>query len=284
MSSLHLRRLTLLRLPLLLLVALLASGCATTPGRTTNNDPWQGFNRKMDKFNDTIDRAALKPVAKTYNKITPRPVRASVSNFFANLQYPTTFINQFLQGKFVLGLRDSGRFLINSTLGLAGLFDVASKMNLPANDEDFGQTLAVWGVPAGPYLVLPLFGPSNLRDGPSRLPDEYTSGLRYLDISQEAKWGLRAVNVVSDRAELLSVEKAFNSAYDRYAFLRDAWVQRREYNIFDGQPPLDDLEDWEDEAGITDDADGAQDESGEQAAGDADGTTQQDAPENQPAP
>lgn len=246
MSALPFRLMSVARVVALLAVAMLAGGCAATPGRTTNDDPYQGFNRKVDKFNDTIDRAALKPVAKAYNKVAPRVVRQGVSNFFANLEYPTTFINQFLQGKFVLGLRDTGRFLVNSTVGVAGLFDVASKMNLPANDEDFGQTLAKWGVPSGPYLVLPFFGPSNFRDGPSRLPDNYTYTLTYLDLPWETKLGMRAVDLVSERAELLSVEGTVNKTYDRYAFIRDAWVQRREYNIFDGEPPLDDLEEGAD--------------------------------------
>ncbi|HKQ82241.1 MAG TPA: VacJ family lipoprotein [Steroidobacteraceae bacterium] len=267
MSALPSRFCSVARIAALLAVALLASACATTPGRTTNKDPYEGFNRKMDKFNDTIDRAALKPVAKAYNKVTPRPVRRGVSNFFANLEYPTTFINQFLQGKFVLGLRDTGRFLVNSTLGIAGLFDVASKMNLPANDEDFGQTLAVWGVASGPYLVLPFFGPSNFRDGPSRIPDEYTYTLHYIDMSWEAKTGLRAVDLVSERAELLSLDQTMSKTYDRYAFIRDAWVQRREYNIFDGEPPMDDLED---EAADMDDEAAAADSAGAEAPSDPD--------------
>lgn len=232
-----------LRLLALILLAALATGCAATPGRTTNRDPYEGFNRKVDKFNDTIDRAALKPVAKAYKKVTPHFVRTGVSNFFANLEYPTTVVNEFLQGKFVLGLRDTGRLLVNTTIGIGGLFDVASKMNLPANDEDFGQTLAVWGVSAGPYIVLPFFGPSNFRDGPSRVPDAYTDGLHYLDIKSRERWGLRGLDLVNERAELLSAEQTLNSAYDRYAFLRDAWVQRREYAIFDGNPPMEDLQD-----------------------------------------
>ncbi len=232
-----------LRLLALIMLAALATGCAAVPGRTTSNDPYEGFNRKVDKFNDTLDRAALKPAAKAYKKVTPRFVRAGISNFFANIEYPTTVVNQFLQGKFGLGLRDTGRLLVNTTIGIGGLFDVASKMNLPANDEDFGQTLAVWGVPAGPYLVLPFFGPSNFRDGPSRIPDVYTDGLHYLDIKPIERWGLRAVDVINERAELLSAEQTLNKVYDRYAFLRDVWVQRREYAIFDGNPPVDDLED-----------------------------------------
>jgi phospholipid-binding lipoprotein MlaA len=239
----------------LLAAALLASGCAATPGRTSTDDPLQGFNRKVDKFNDTLDRAALKPVAKAYKKVTPHVVRSGVSNFFSNVQYPITIVNQFLQGKFVLGLRDTGRLLVNSTIGLGGLLDVASRMNMPANDEDFGQTLAVWGVPSGPYLVLPLFGPSNFRDGPARIPDFYGDALQYVEMPWEAVWGLRALDQVNSRAELLSVEQTLSNAYDRYSFLRDAWIQRREYNVFDGDPPLDDMEDLEDpEAGMSQDS------------------------------
>lgn len=243
MSVRHARFLSVARISLVLATVLLASGCASMPGRTTNYDPYERFNRKVDKFNDAFDRAVLKPVATGYKKVTPRFVRTGVTNFFANLQYPTTCVNQFLQGKFVLGLKDTGRFLVNSTLGIGGLFDVATKMNLPAHDEDFGQTLAMWGVHAGPYIVLPFFGPSNLRDGPSRLPDIYTDALHYLDISSEVRWGLRGLDVVNQRVELMGAEQTLSTAYDRYTFLRDAWVQRREYKIFDGEPPIEDLED-----------------------------------------
>lgn len=243
MANLSSRVTSITRLLVLLALAALATGCATAPGRTTNHDPYQNFNRKVDKFNDSLDRNALKPVAKAYQKVTPRFVRMGVSNFFANLDYPTTVVNQFLQGKIAIGFRDTGRLLVNTTFGVGGLFDVASKINLPANDEDFGQTLAVWGVPAGPYIVLPFFGPSNFRDGPSRIPDIYTDGLHYLDIKTWERWGLRGVDLVNERAELLSAEQTLNSAYDRYAFLRDVWVQRREYAVFDGDPPMDELKD-----------------------------------------
>ena len=158
---------TLMRALPLVLLSLLAAGCASSPGRTTNADPYEGFNRGVYKFNDTLDRAALKPIAKGYRKVTPGFVRAGIGNVLANLEYPGTFVNQFLQGKWALGFRDTGRFLLNSTLGVAGIFDVATPLGLEKNDEDFGQTLAVWGVPSGPFLNLPLFGPSSLRDAPS---------------------------------------------------------------------------------------------------------------------
>lgn len=233
-----------LRLILLFAIALLGSGCASTPpGRTIANDRWEGVNRGIYKFNDTLDRSALKPVAKGYKKITPQWFRIGVGNFFLNLSYPSTIVNQFLQGKAKLGLQDTGRFLLNSTLGLAGLVDVATPMGLQVNDEDFGQTLAVWGVNSGPYLMMPLFGPSSLRDAPSRIADYFLGTLTYVDLPWEAEWGLRALDVVHTRAELLTVEPTLQRTFDPYAFLRDAWIQQREFNIFDGNPPPETLED-----------------------------------------
>jgi phospholipid-binding lipoprotein MlaA len=229
---------------ILFLAALCGAGCASAPGRTTNSDPLQGFNRSMYKFNDTLDRAALKPVAKGYKKVAPGWMRASVSNFFGNLGYPTVVVNQFLQGKFKTGLQDTGRLLVNTTLGVGGLFDVASHMRLPAHDEDFGQTLAVWGVGSGPYVTLPLFGPSSMRDAPSKVVDYFMGVFHNTDyVSNTTELGLRGVEIVSQRAELLSVDSTINSAFDPYTVIRDAWAQRREYQIYDGNPPEEPLED-----------------------------------------
>jgi phospholipid-binding lipoprotein MlaA len=237
----------LLRTVALIVVALLATGCAANPGRTTNNDPWESMNRGIYKFNDTVDRAALKPVAKGYKKITPEWLRARIGSFLANLEYPSTMVNQFLQGKPLTGLQDTGRFLLNTTVGIGGLFDVATKMGLAAHDEDLGQTLAVWGVGAGPYLTLPLFGPSSLRDAPTRIVDFFLDPLYYVDPAWEVQWGKRAVDVVHSRAELLSADQTLTGAFDPYAFMRDAWVQNREFEIFDGAPPVEVLEDFSDE-------------------------------------
>jgi phospholipid-binding lipoprotein MlaA len=231
-------------LKVVLICSVLAvAGCATTPGRTTNNDKFEKFNRGVYKFNDAIDRGALKPVAKGYKKITPQWMRTGISNFFSNLDYPSVALNQFLQGKGKLGLRDTGRFLVNTTLGLGGLFDVASHMGLEKNDEDFGQTLAKWGVGSGPYLTLPLFGPSSLRDAPSRIVDFFLDPTTYMDIPWQAQWGQRALNVVQTRAGLLPLDPTIQRAYDPYAFIRDAWIQQREFAIFDGNPPPETLED-----------------------------------------
>lgn len=226
-----------------LLLALAVAGCASAPGRTTNKDPYEGFNRGVYKFNDTLDKAALKPVAKGYRKVTPQFVRAGVGNVLSNLEYPGTFLNQFLQGKFFLGLKDTGRFLLNSTLGVAGIFDVATPLGLEKNDEDFGQTLAVWGVPSGPYLTLPLFGPSSVRDAPSRVVDFFTTPLQYADLPWEAVWAQRIITPIHTRSELLPLDPTIQRAYDPYVFIRDAWVQQREFNIFDGNPPPETLED-----------------------------------------
>jgi len=235
-----------LRAAAAVLIAILAAGCAATPGRTVSNDRWEGFNRGVYKFNDTVDRAALKPVAKGYQKITPRWMRIGIGNFLGNLEYPSTVVNQFLQGKPKLGLRDAGRFLLNSTLGLAGLFDVATSVGLEANDEDLGQTLAVWGVSSGPFVNLPFFGPSTLRDAPSRMVDFFFDPITYIDAPWEAIWGERALDVVHSRAELLPLDGTLQRTYDPYAFIRDSWLQQREFAIFDGNPPPETLEDFDD--------------------------------------
>ena len=232
----------LARLGGVLAILLVAGGCATAPGRTLGNDPWEKANRGIYKFNDTLDRAALKPVAKGYVKITPRWFRAGVGNFFSNLSYPITAVNQFLQGKVGTGFHDSGRFLVNTTIGIGGLIDVATKMGLQANDEDFGQTLAVWGVGSGPFINLPFFGPSSLRDAPSRAVDYFMSPLTYIDQPWEAEWGERALDLIHSRSELLSLDPTLQRAFDPYAFVRDAWVQRREFAIYDGNPPAETLE------------------------------------------
>lgn len=233
----------LMRAAPLVLSSLLAAGCASAPGRTTNEDPYEGFNRGVYRFNDTLDRAALKPIAKGYRKVTPGFVRTGIGNVLSNLEYPGTFVNQFLQGKWALGFRDTGRFLLNSTLGVAGIFDVATPLGLEKNDEDFGQTLAFWGVSSGPFLNLPLLGPSSARDAPARALDFLTNPLQYTDLPWEAEWGERAISIVHGRSELLPLDETLQRTYDPYAFIRDAWAQQREFNIFDGNPPPETLED-----------------------------------------
>ncbi|HTE39988.1 MAG TPA: VacJ family lipoprotein [Steroidobacteraceae bacterium] len=235
------QRVRLIKYLVLVLAAIGAQGCAT-PGRTTSDDPWQGVNRGIYKFNDGLDRYALKPTAKAYKKITPSWFRAATGRVLANLEYPVTMVNQLLQGKPLLFLQDTGRFIANTTLGVGGIFDVADQLGMPSHDEDFGQTLAVWGMPSGPYFQIPLLGPSSLRDAPAKVPDYFLRPLRYMDIKPGVDYGETVLDVVDARADLLSSDATLESAYDKYGVLRDAWVQRREYLIFDGNPPEQDTD------------------------------------------
>lgn len=224
----------LLKLTALTAIALFAAGCATVPSGTADpRDPWEGFNRASYKFNDSLDRAVAKPVAKAYKKVTPRVVRTGVSNFLSNLNNVRTIVNDVLQGKMKQAGKDSGRFLMNSTLGLAGLFDPASAAGFERNDEDFGQTLGKWGVKSGPYLMLPFLGPSTVRDSLARIPDQYTHPVNYLE-DDSTRYAIRAVDVLDLRASLLDLDAQIEKSYDKYAFIRNAWLQRREYQVTDG--------------------------------------------------
>lgn len=248
------RLLRSLALICLLSAAALLGGCATAPGRTTTDDPWQGFNRSIYKFNDTVDRAAIKPVAQGYVKITPSWLRTGVGNFFNNLEIPWTMVNDLLQGKPQTMAQDTCRLVLNTVVGLGGFIDVAAALDLAAHKEDFGQTLAVWGVPSGPYLMLPFLGPSTVRDGFGRGPDYFGGPLRYAEIPWETKTGISVLDVVNTRTKLLSVEGTLNQAYDKYGVTRDAWLQRREYMIYDGNPPAPALDDGEDDMEPADDS------------------------------
>lgn len=225
---------------LFLLLALTSAGCASLPegSEPSEEDPWERYNRGMFEFNDAVDRAFLKPVTKGYRAITPDPVESGVTNFFENLTYPVVIINQLLQGKFLDAASDTGRFIINTVIGIGGIFDPATRMGLESNDEDFGQTLATWGVSSGPYLVLPFLGSSTLRDAPALYAD-WQVDLLYQFESPEVHY-LTALDVVDTRAQLFEFESQLESAYDRYAFIRNAYLQRREYLVHDGDPPRDD--------------------------------------------
>ena len=183
-------------------VAMVSTGCATM----NNVDPYEGFNRKVMAFNDGTDKLFLKPLALGYLVVTPKPVRQSVHNVFANLNEPTVIINQFLQGKGSLGLQDTGRFLINTTLGIAGLFDVAAKMGLAKHNEDFGQTLGSWGVGSGAYLVIPFWGPVTTRDGIGDVANSYTYLPRYIDHPRTRNQVL-GLGIIDKRAYLLGAEE-----------------------------------------------------------------------------
>jgi phospholipid-binding lipoprotein MlaA len=228
-----------------LALALLA-GCATT-GMGTPGDPLERMNRATYRFNDAVDRAVLRPVATGYRDHVPGLVQEGIDNVLEHLAFPTTIVNDLLQLKIKDTLIDLGRFAVNSTLGIGGLLDPASHFGIPKNDEDFGQTLGRWGVPSGPYVVIPFLGPSTLRDAPSIYADAQTDLRVGLDLEPEVEWTLVGVSLVHRRAELLPFDAQFDAAYDRYAFIRNAWLQRREYQVRDGdvpaEMPLDDLED-----------------------------------------
>lgn len=215
----------------LFLNLLVLSACASTADKL---DPLEDINRSVYAFNDFLDRNLLKPVASTYITVTPEPVRTGVNNFYANLRYPMVTINQFLQGKVKLGLQDSGRFLINSTLGIGGILDPATGMGLPAHQEDFGQTLARWGVGSGPFLMVPLLGPATLRDGAGQLAH---NNLTYLPLYVDditVRNLLIVLDFINTRAQLLESEEMISGG-DRYLFIRDAYLQRRDFLISDGE-------------------------------------------------
>jgi phospholipid-binding lipoprotein MlaA len=181
-------------------------------------------------------------VARAYVRVVPQPIRTGVSNFFDNLTTPTVMINDALQGKILAAGNDLGRFLFNSTVGLGGLLDPATAAGMAKNNEDFGQTLGRWGVHPGPFVELPVLGPSDVRDAPSRLVDAYTNPQAYIH-NGYVKWGLYTVSLVDSRMRLLSLEETIQNAYDPYAFIRDAYLQRRAYLVADGKIKDEQLED-----------------------------------------
>ncbi len=230
-----------------LLFAILATtGCAATQHSTEVNDPYEDYNRFMYSFNDKVDRAVTKPIAKGYNYVMPDVVSKSVSNFFRNLDDITVIINDVLQLKINQAIYDTGRFVTNSTIGVLGLFDVATPSGLKKNDEDFGQTLGYWGIDTGAYIVLPLLGPSNVRDTFGLVGDHYTDPLTYVE-GPAASNPLYATRIIDDRADLLSAEKVLDeAAMDEYNYVRDGYLQRRLNLVHDGNPPEDDFDVFED--------------------------------------
>jgi phospholipid-binding lipoprotein MlaA len=216
------------------------AACAVAPPRT--DDPLQKFNRKVFAFNQTADKVAIRPIAKGYVKVTGPKERVLISNFFDNLGSPVTVINDLLQGRPGPALETTGRFVVNSTVGFLGFFNPASDMKLPAQPTDFGVTLAHWGVPEGPYLVLPFIGPTTLRDV-WRLPvDSYFDPLGWYARTHFFAWHAQylpsAAYLITLRASALPLDPMLDSAYDPYAFMRDAYRQHRLFEIYYGNPPL----------------------------------------------
>ena len=212
------------------------TGCATTAPPANVKDPFEKTNRVIFKLNQHSDRLIFKPLAKGYTRVVPSPIRNGVSRFFANLWQPMTVVNDVLQGKLGYAVSDTARFVINTTAGIFGIFDPASRLKLPAHREDFGQTLAVWGVPAGPYLVLPFFGPSNLRDTGGLMPQfAYADALSYLD--PPAIYYAGGLRLIDARAQLLGASDVLDLQPDQYLFVRENYRQQRLNLIHDGSPP-----------------------------------------------
>ncbi|MYC26868.1 MAG: VacJ family lipoprotein [Nitrospira sp. SB0662_bin_26] len=218
------------------------TGCATTKStgpEVSDHDPFESVNRKIHRVNDIADSWIAKPVTETYVSYTPRPIRNSVSNFFDNVAYPSVILNDFLQGKGTQGLDDLGRFLVNTTFGFLGFWDVGTPLGLEAHDEDFGQTLAVWGMDESAYLVLPFIGPSTVRDTPNLGVTTVTNILFYVPnpyVVPVALLGFIDYRAGVDEAVTFRNE----TAVEPYLFTREAYLQHRRFLIYDGNPPVDD--------------------------------------------
>jgi phospholipid-binding lipoprotein MlaA len=213
-----------------------ASGCATDP-YADPRDPLEEYNRAAYSFNEMMDRMLFTPLASGYNFIMPAPVNRGVTNFFDNLGDVRSALNNLLQLKIGRAVNDVGRVAVNSTLGILGFMDVASNMNLPRYNEDFGQTLGVWGFGSGPYIVLPFFGPSTVRDGVGIVVDFFADPIFYLD-ERSTRWSLWGLQLIDTRADLLNASRVIDqAALDPYSFIRDAYLQRRDDLVHDGNPP-----------------------------------------------
>ena len=235
------------KIVLLLMALALFGGCASTEHKgAASPDPAESANRAFYKFNDGLDKALIKPIAEVYANVTPEPMREVVTNFFDNLSYLNVILNSFLQGKFSQGFSDIGRFVMNSTVGLGGLLDVATESGLPAHNEDLGQTLAVWGAEPGAYLYLPIRGPNSVRDVPDIASSTLLNPITY--ISGIILFPVTALNIINLRADLLdATEFRDEAAVDPYSFTREAYLQQREYLIHDGNPPTEGYDDIFDE-------------------------------------
>ena len=238
---------------LLLLTFGLSSGCATTPtsgaGIEANPDPLEPTNRTFFGLNEALDKFFMKPVANAYVTITPQPVRTSVTNFFDNLSYLNVVLNSFLQGKLEQGFSDVFRFVVNSTVGIGGLLDVATPMGMEKHEEDLGQTFAVWGFGQGSYLYIPVEGPNTVRNLPNYATRYFLNPLTY--VTSTVLFPVAALNIINTRANLLEATNIRDeAAVDSYSFTREAYLQRRNYLIYDGNPPTEGYEDiFEDDTG-----------------------------------
>ncbi len=224
-------------------LVLALAACAVAPPRPEGtSDPYQSFNRKMFAFNQTADKWVMRPVAKAYVKVTGPKGREHISDFFANLRTPITIVNELLQGRPDPALQSTLRFVINTTIGVLGFFDPATGMQLPAHTTDFGVTLAHWGVPEGPYLVLPFIGPSTVRDVWKLPVDSYFDPMVWYTREHSLKWHAQyapsLLYLVTVRASALPFDGVLDSAFDPYSFVRDAYRQQRLYQVYYGNPPF----------------------------------------------
>ena len=217
-----------IRLSALSLVLLTLLGCAAAPAQKDPRDPWERLNRTTYKFNDKLDKAILRPVARGYQNVTPQFVRTGVSNFMDNLGYPIVIVNDLLQARLKVFVRDTGRLLLNTTLGIGGLLDPATPAGLDKNENDFGLTFGRWGIHKGPYFVIPFLGPSDVRDGIGRIPATYFSPQNYVD-DVWVEYSVWAVSLLDARYRLLPTDALLDSAYDPYLFMKNAYLERRDY-------------------------------------------------------
>ncbi len=231
------------RLPSCLCLLLLTCGCATQPAAPPEQrsaaDPWEPLNRHIHGFNQGLDKVTLKPVAKGYEALLPQTVRTGIGNFSQNLRTPLNSINKFLQGKFSDGFSEAGRFLANSTFGILGLVDAASDMGLEQQNEDFGETFAVWGVPDGPYVVVPILGPHTLRDT-FLIPLNIMGDLLLYYDNSSVRDKIYLLRLVDVRQRLFAAEDLLEGSTDRYLSIRESYLQNRKFRIHDGNPPEDD--------------------------------------------
>lgn len=216
----------------LILSILSVTGCATTQKHP--DDPLEPMNRAIYGFNEVVDKVAMRPIAKVYKAVTPDPIQLRVTNFLSNLGEIRNSLNSALQGKFKEAGRTFGRFLINSIIGLGGLHDIAGQMGSRRHEEDFGQTLGVWGITKAPYFVIPLLGPSTLRDLPGLVVDAFTEPYIYIE-ADTVRYSLTGLRLVDNRARLLNFDKTLSEQLDRYAFVRDSYLQKRDNDIQDGE-------------------------------------------------
>jgi phospholipid-binding lipoprotein MlaA len=224
----------------LVILALSLSGCSSIPPeQRVDTDPWESLNRSLFIANVAVDSVTTKPLAKGYRKVIPGPVRTGITNFFRNLTTPRSMINNFLQGKPVRGFSEFGRFAFNTTLGIGGLIDIATMGGMEEYREDFGQTAAVWGVPDGPYVMLPILGPQTLRDAVLLPVDIVVDPLFHYDNSS-VRDKLYILRFIDLRYRLLAADNFLQDSKDPYVTTRESYLQNREFEVYDGDPPISD--------------------------------------------